>query len=31
MDFQKKFFIKPAESFPDWLKITLWDGLGPEI
>ena len=28
MDLQKKYFIKSAESGPDWLKITLWKELG---
>ena len=27
MDFQKKSFIEPAESYPHWLKITLWKEL----
>ena len=28
MDFQKRSFIKPAESCPHWLKIKLWKELG---
>ena len=28
MHLQKKFFIKPAESCPHGLKITLWKKLG---
>ena len=28
MDLQKKFFVEPAESFPQWLKITLWKEIG---
>ena len=28
MDLQKEPFIKPAESFPYKLKITLWKDLG---
>ena len=28
VDRQKKFFIKPGESWPHCLKIKLWDELG---
>ena len=28
MDLQKKSFIEPAKSCPDWLKIKLWKELG---
>ena len=28
MDLQKESFIKPAESYPHWLKIILWKKLG---
>ena len=31
MDLQKKSFIKPGESCPHWLKITLWMELGPLV
>ena len=28
MDLQKKSFIEAGESFPHWLKMTLWKELG---
>ena len=28
MDIQKKYFVKPAESFPHGLEIALWKELG---
>ena len=31
MDFQKKFIMKPVESCPDWLKLTLWEELGHAV
>ena len=31
MDFQKKYFIEPAESCSHWLKITLWKKLGRQV
>ena len=28
MDLQKKSFVEHAESYPHWLKITLWKEIG---